>query len=184
MKIAKLPIKDCYKILFKPNKDGRGYFTRTYCKKEFKKFGVNDKWVQNNLSFNKNKSTLRGLHFQTPPFAQDKLVRVVKGSILDVAVDIRKNSPYYGKHVSIVLSADNWKQILVPVGFAHGFLTLEENTEVIYKVTNFYSPENDRGVIWNDKDLAIDWGIPEKEIILSEKDEGQPSFSVLGNYFP
>ena len=184
MDLKRTAIPDIKILCPKKFEDKRGFFSETFNKEVLQSLGINLDFVQDNQSLSVEKGVLRGLHIQTPPFAQDKLVRVVKGSILDVAVDIRKNSPYYGKHVSIVLSADNWKQILVPVGFAHGFLTLEENTEVIYKVTNFYSPENDRGVIWNDKDLAIDWGIPEKEIILSEKDEGQPSFSVLGNYFP
>jgi dTDP-4-dehydrorhamnose 3,5-epimerase len=126
---------------------------------------------------------IRGLHFQIPPYAQDKLVRVVRGSIFDVAVDLRRSSPTYGRHVAHVISAAQWDQILVPIGFAHGFCTLDPDTEVIYKVTNYYSPEHDRGLLWNDSDLGIAWPIAASEAILSEKDQKQPRFSELPVYF-
>jgi dTDP-4-dehydrorhamnose 3,5-epimerase len=126
---------------------------------------------------------MRGLHFQTTPFAQDKLVRVIRGSILDVAVDLRRASPTYGKHVAAVISAEAWNQILVPVGFAHGLLTLEPDTEVLYKVTNYYSPQHDLGLLWNDPALAIAWPVTEADAILSAKDKVQPRLADLPAYF-
>ena len=130
-----------------------------------------------------DKGVIRGLHFQTNPFAQDKLVRVVRGSILDVAVDLRTESKTYGKHIAEVISYDEWNQILVPVGFAHGFCTLEENTEVVYKVSNLWSLDHDKGLRWNDPDLEIDWPVLEKDAILSDKDKIQPFFRDLPKYF-
>jgi dTDP-4-dehydrorhamnose 3,5-epimerase len=121
-----------------------------------------------------SKGVVRGLHYQLPPAAQGKLVRVTRGAILDVAVDIRRASPTFGKHVSAVLSAENGHQIWVPAGFAHGYVTLEDHTEVLYKVTNPYAPELDRGIRWNDPALGIDWRIPEGEALLSQKDQVQP----------
>jgi dTDP-4-dehydrorhamnose 3,5-epimerase len=129
------------------------------------------------------RGVVRGLHFQIPPFAQDKLIRVIRGSIFDVAVDLRRESATYGKHVARVISATNWNQFLVPIGFAHGFCTLEANTEVIYKVTNYYAQEHDRGLMWNDPDLKIAWPIAEGEAILSDKDRKQPRFRDLPHYF-
>jgi dTDP-4-dehydrorhamnose 3,5-epimerase len=171
--------------IFKPKKfgDHRGFFSETYNKKTMSELGVNLDFIQDNHSLSADVGTLRGLHFQTEPFAQDKLVRVVRGKILDVAVDLRNGSPTYGEHVSAEVSATEWNQILVPVGFAHGFITLEPDTEVIYKVTNFYAPDCDKGVAWNDPDLHIDWGISEDEVILSDKDKMQPAFKDLDLYF-
>ncbi|WP_415714128.1 dTDP-4-dehydrorhamnose 3,5-epimerase [Roseibium sp.] len=163
--------------------DQRGFFSETYCKADFERAGLEYDFVQDNHAFSAEKGTVRGLHFQTPPFAQDKLVRVVKGAILDVAVDLRVGSPTYGKHVSAVISAEKWNQILVPIGFAHGLVTLEPNTEVLYKVSNYYSPEHDKGLLWNDPELGIDWGISEDEAILSEKDRMHPRLAELANFF-
>lgn len=170
--------------IIKPVKHGdhRGFFSETYNKKILNDHGLDLDFVQDNQSFSSQAGTLRGLHFQTGPFAQDKLVRVIKGSILDVAVDIRKGSPTYGKYVSAVISAKEWNQILVPKGFAHGILTLEPDTELLYKVTNYYSPEHDKGLIWNDADLQIDWQFS-GDIILSDKDKKQPAFKDLPEYF-
>ncbi len=140
-------------------------------------------FVQDNHTYSAEKGTLRGLHFQIPPFAQDKLVRVVRGSILDVAVDLRTGSPTYGQSVSAVISADKWNQIFVPVGFAHGLVTLEPNTEVLYKVSNYYSPEHDKGLLWCDPALGIDWGLRSTIPILSEKDKNQPRLDELPAYF-
>ena len=163
--------------------DHRGFFSETYNKKTLAALGIHLEFVQDNQSLSAEKGTIRGLHFQTPPFAQDKLVRVVQGSILDVAVDLRKNSPTFGKHVSVVISAKEWNQILVPIGFAHGICTLEPNTELIYKVSNYYSPEHDKGLLWNDPALGIHWPVQESEAILSDKDKKQPRLSELKELF-
>jgi dTDP-4-dehydrorhamnose 3,5-epimerase len=163
-------------------KDGRGFFSEVYTRKGLAEAGLDIDFVQDNQSFSAEKGTLRGLHFQVPPFAQDKLVRVVRGAILDVAVDLRVGSPTYGKHASAAISADDWNQIFVPIGFAHGFITLEPNTEVIYKVSNYYSPEHDKGVLWSDPDLAIEW--PQTDsVLLSEKDRHWPTFQNIPDVF-
>ena len=154
----------------KKHGDHRGFFSEVYSRKALRDAGIDLEFVQDNHSLSAEKGVLRGLHYQMPPMAQDKLIRVVRGTILDVAVDIRRGSPTFGKHVKEVLSAENWKQILVPIGFAHGFVTLEPNTEVVYKVTNYYSPGHDRGILWNDPALGIDWGVSASAAILSEKD--------------
>lgn len=140
-------------------------------------------FVQENHSLSAEQGTVRGLHFQIPPAAQDKLVRVAAGAIMDVAVDIRVGSPTYGSYVSAVLSADNWNQLLVPKGFAHGFCTLIANTQVIYKVTSYYAPEHDRGLTWDDPALNIKWNIARQEATLSEKDSMQPLLAELPDYF-
>lgn len=170
-------------IVSRIHRDHRGFFSETYNKNTLASLGVNLEFVQDNHSLSVERGVIRGLHFQTPPFAQDKLVRVIRGSIFDVAVDIRKGSPTYGKHVARIISATDWNQFLVPVGFAHGFCTLEANTEVIYKVTNYYSSENDRGLLWNDPDLGITWPIAESEAILSDKDRNLPRLSELRDHF-
>lgn len=177
MEIIALDIKEV--LLIKPKQfgDNRGFFSETFRVDKLAEAGFAraNEFIQDNHSFSAPKYTLRGLHFQSPPFAQDKLLRVTRGSILDVAVDIRANSPTYGQYVSAVLSADNWHQLLVPQGFAHGFLTLEENTEVQYKVTGYYSKEHDHGILWSDSDINIDWGLPSGVTpLLSEKDTQQP----------
>jgi dTDP-4-dehydrorhamnose 3,5-epimerase len=163
--------------------DVRGFFSETYNKRNFAEAGIDIQFVQDNHTMSTHSGTLRGLHFQIPPFAQDKLVRVVRGAIFDVAVDIRVGSPTYGRHVSAILSVQAWNQILIPAGFAHGLVTLEPYTEVIYKVSNFYSPEHDKGLLWNDQALGIDWPVRDGEAILSEKDQQQPKLSELPVYF-
>jgi len=162
--------------LIKPTvfEDSRGYFFESYSKKKFIEAGIHDDFVQSNQSLSQ-KGVLRGLHFQIPPFAQSKLVRVIKGSVLDVAVDIRKNSPTYGEHVSLLLSEKNKYMLYIPEGFAHGFLTLENETIFSYKCGNAYNKEAERGIIWNDKQLKIDWNISKP--ILSSKDELNVSFN-------
>ena len=165
------------------HRDHRGFFSETYNRAELAALGVNLEFVQDNHSLSVERGVVRGLHFQIPPFAQDKLLRVIRGSVFDVALDIRRESPTYGKHVARVISAADWNQFLVPAGFAHGFCTLEANTEVIYKVTNYYSPEHDRGLLWNDEDLGITWPVTNAEAILSDKDKKQPRFRDLPHYF-
>ena len=147
--------------------DSRGYFFESYQKEKFLKSGIDADFVQDNESLSQ-KNVLRGLHFQRPPFAQGKLVRVVTGSVVDMAVDIRKSSPTYGQWVKAELSAANKLMMWIPEGFAHGFLVLEDNTIFQYKCTNYYNRESEAGIIWNDPDLAIDWGI--NDPIVSEKD--------------
>lgn len=167
--------------LLRPKKfgDHRGFFSETYNKRALAEAGFDLDFVQDNHSLSVARGVIRGLHFQTPPFAQDKLVRVVRGAIFDVAVDLRRSSATFGRHVSAVVSAEEWNQILVPIGFAHGFCTLEPNTEVIYKVTNYYSATHDKGVYWNDPELGIAWPIRESEAVVSDKDRTQPRFSKL-----
>lgn len=183
MQIFSQNIPDVKVITPKKNEDYRGFFSESYNKKALEVVGIHSTFVQDNHSLSVEKGTLRGLHFQMPPFAQEKLVRVTQGSILDVAVDIRKNSPTFGKHVSVVISAKEWNQILIPIGFAHGFCTLEANTEVIYKVTNYYSAEHDRGIIWNDSDLSIEWPVTEQKVILSAKDKLLPQLKHVKELF-
>ncbi|KAA0577818.1 dTDP-4-dehydrorhamnose 3,5-epimerase [Azospirillum sp. B21] len=183
MDVVSLDIPDVKIIRPKKFGDHRGFFSETYTKKTFEAAGLHYDFVQDNHSLSAEVGTVRGLHFQLPPFAQDKLVRVVRGAILDVAVDIRKNSPTFGRHVSAVISAAEWNQILVPIGFAHGFCTLEPDTEVIYKVTNYYSAEHDRGLLWNDPALGIDWPVTADKARLSDKDHKHPTFAQLGDWF-
>lgn len=154
--------------------DARGFFSEVFNAADLATHGVNVPFVQDNHSLSAPVGVLRGLHFQTPPFAQDKLVRVVRGAILDVAVDIRAGSPSFGRHVAVELSAQNWGQLFVPKGFAHGFVTRTPDTEVIYKVTAPYAPANDAGILWNDPDLGIDWGVEEDAVTLSDKDRRHP----------
>lgn len=171
--------------LIRPGKfgDSRGFFSETYNKQAFAGAGIDIEFVQDNHAYSAQSNTVRGLHFQTPPYAQDKLVRVVRGAILDVAVDLRRGSPSFGQHVTAVISAKKWNQILVPIGFAHGLRTLEPDTEVIYKVSNFYAPEHDKGLLWNDPELGIDWGLDEAAAHLSDKDRRQPRLADLPTYF-
>ena len=163
--------------------DERGFFCETHNAQTWAKAGLYYQFVQDNHSLSCDVGVVRGLHFQTEPFAQDKLVRVLRGRILDVAVDLRRLSPTFGQYVAVELSYENWKQLFVPKGFAHGFVTLEPNTEVFYKVTNFYSPEHDCGVAWDDPDIGIDWGLKKDSAILSEKDRKLPKLKDLQNFF-
>ena len=165
------------------HRDHRGFLSEVYNEKTLAKAGIEFVFVQDNHSLSIEKGVVRGLHFQVPPFAQVKLVRVIRGSVFDVAVDLRRNSSSYGHHVSVVLSADAWNQVLIPVGFAHAFMTLERNCEVIYKVSDYYAPEHDKGLLWNDPELGIDWPISESEAILSEKDSKLPRLADLGTPF-
>ncbi|MBZ9566667.1 MULTISPECIES: dTDP-4-dehydrorhamnose 3,5-epimerase [Modicisalibacter] len=161
--------------------DERGFFSESWSRPRWHEAGITLDFVQDNHAYSAQAGTLRGLHFQVPPFAQAKLVRVVRGAILDVAVDLRQGSPTFGQHVSAEISARQGNQILIPEGFAHGLLTLEPDTEVLYKVTQVYSPAHDKGLRWNDPDLAIDWPITRP--VLSEKDRQQPWLRDLPRYF-
>jgi dTDP-4-dehydrorhamnose 3,5-epimerase len=178
IEVRRLAIPDI--VVLKPQRHGdeRGFFVETYSKKTLAEAGIELDFVQDNLSHSRRVGTLRGLHYQTPPFAQAKLVQVIRGRILDVAVDIRRASPTFGQHVTAELSAENGEQILVPVGFAHGFCTLEPDTIVTYKVTNYYSAAHDFGIRWNDPALKIDWPVNARAVEISLKDAKQPT---LGN---
>lgn len=167
----------------KKHGDHRGFFSEVYKYSEMVSAGIELVFVQDNHSMSAQVGTLRGLHFQSPPFAQDKLVRVARGRILDVAVDIRASSPTFGKHVAVELSAENWKQLLVPVGFAHGFVTLEPDTEVLYKVSAPYAPQNDHGLAFDDETLGIDWRFPSSGLVLSDKDRRHPRLAAMPRYF-
>ena len=165
-------------VVLKPTvfKDNRGYFMESYNQKNINKLLGNVNFVQDNES-ESSRGVLRGLHFQKPPYTQAKLVRCLKGSVLDVVLDLRKNSKTYGIFETIVLSSENKEQLFVPKGFAHGFIVLSESAILSYKVDNYYNPESESGIIWNDPDLNIDWRINKKEIIVSEKDKSLPTFN-------
>ena len=166
-------------VILTPRKfeDSRGFLSESYNKRTLAGLGIEVDFVQDIHSRSVHAGTVRGLHFQTPPFAQTKLVRVVRGRILDVAVDLRRNSPTFKQHVAVELSADAWNQLLIPAGFAHGLLTLEPETEVNYKVSDFYSPEHDRGILWTDPDINIPWPIDPAQATLSPKDTVLPSLA-------
>jgi dTDP-4-dehydrorhamnose 3,5-epimerase len=169
-------------LIIKPQvfADERGYFYETFHRDRFREIGIHDEFVQDNES-KSQKNVLRGLHLQKPPYAQGKLIRVIKGSVLDIVVDVRTNSPYYGKWVSAILSETNKLIFWVPAGFAHGFLTLEDNTIFAYKCTQFYNRDSEMAIRWNDPLLAINWGI--EKPVLSEKDKIAPLFSEFVSPF-
>ncbi len=181
--IEKAEIPDIKIITTKKFVDRRGFFSEVYARRTFAEFGIDLDFVQDNHAFSAERGALRGLHFQSPPFAQDKLLRVTRGRILDVAVDLRRSSPTFGRHVAVELSAENWRQVLVPIGFAHGYVTLEPNTEVLYKVTNYYAPDHDHGLAWDDPQLGIHWGIDADQAILSDKDRKHPRLADLPKFF-
>ncbi len=171
-------------LVFEPAvfEDSRGYFFESYNENIFRQEGINIHWVQDNQS-SSTFGVIRGLHYQLPPFAQSKLVRVLKGKILDVVVDIRKGSPTYGKAVTQKLSAKNKKQLFIPAGFAHGFSVLSEKAEVLYKCDSFYNKESEAGIIYNDPELNIDWQIPLEKAVVSEKDIALPLLATCKNSF-
>ena len=164
------------------NNDNRGYFAETYSHRKYLELGIDVEFVQDNHSFSREVGTLRGLHFQSPPHAQAKLVRCGRGAIFDVAVDIRRGSPTYGQWEGYELTAKNGDQLYIPVGFAHGFVTLEPDSEIVYKCSDYYAPETEGAVLWNDSDIGINWPT-ETDPILSDKDAVAPLFSDLENPF-
>jgi dTDP-4-dehydrorhamnose 3,5-epimerase len=163
--------------------DNRGFFSEIFRESLLREHGIDVPFVQENHSMSVERGVVRGLHFQIPPAGQAKLVRAAAGSLIDVALDLRRGSPTYGKHVAVVLSAAEGNQLFVPEGFAHGFCTLEPNTELVYKVSRYYSAEHDRGVMWNDPAIGIDWPISETEAVLSDKDKRQPTLADLPAHF-
>jgi dTDP-4-dehydrorhamnose 3,5-epimerase len=183
MKVVDTEIPDVKLIFPKKFGDRRGFFSETYSRKGFAAAGIGLEFVQDNHALSADPGTVRGLHFQVPPAAQAKLVRVARGAIFDVAVDIRQGSPTYGKWVGATISAQAWNQILVPAGFAHGYCTLEPDTEVVYKVSDFYAPELEYGLLWNDPAIGIDWPIAPGKAVLSDKDLKMPKLAEVPAYF-
>ncbi|CAN5475910.1 dTDP-4-dehydrorhamnose 3,5-epimerase [soil metagenome] len=182
MKITTTPIEGLLIIEPRLFNDGRGYFYESYNKEKYTAAGIAVDFIQDNQSFSQ-KGAVRGLHGQADPFAQGKLVRGIQGRVIDVALDIRKGSPTYGQHFSVELSGSNNLQFWIPAGFLHGFATLEDNTIFTYKVNNYYDKASEIGVLWNDKDLNIDWGMPQSDALLSPKDEVLPLFSAFKSPF-
>jgi dTDP-4-dehydrorhamnose 3,5-epimerase len=179
MELRPLGIDGVIEIIPKKFGDARGYFAETYARAGFRTAGISPDWVQDNQSLSVEKGVLRGLHFQVSPFAQDKLIRVLRGAIFDVAVDIRKGSPTFGHWVSCTISAAAFNQLLVPKGFAHGFVTLEPETEVFYKVSAPYSATCDRNIFYADPAIGIEWPLPASGAILSDKDRKAPLLTDL-----
>jgi dTDP-4-dehydrorhamnose 3,5-epimerase len=174
LEVTELQIPDVKLVIPRRHNDPRGLFCEIYNSKEFESAGIPERFVQDNLSISSQIGTVRGLHIQSPPHAQAKLVRVSRGRILDVAVDLRRSSPTYGRYAATELSRDNWAQLYIPTGFAHGFCTLEPDTEVVYKVSRPYAPEAERGVLWCDPELAIQWPVNPEDAVLSDKDSRLP----------
>jgi dTDP-4-dehydrorhamnose 3,5-epimerase len=182
IQITPLEIPDILLIEPKRYGDARGFFSETYSRSALAAAGFDREFVQDNHSLSQRRGVLRGLHFQAPPHAQDKLMRVTRGAILDVAVDIRRGSPTFGRHVAIELSADNWRQLLVPRGFAHGFQTLAEDCEVLYKVSDYYAPASEMGLAWDDPALGIAWPL-RAEAFLNDRDMAWPTLANLSPVF-
>jgi len=172
-------------LLLEPRRfgDARGFFVETYNRTRWAEAGIGAEFIQDNHSMSAARGTVRGLHFQAPPRAQAKLIRVAKGAVLDVAVDIRRGSPSFGRHVAVELSAENGRQLYVPEGFAHGFQTLTEGAEVLYKVTDYYAPEAEAGLLWSDPALGIDWPVSPDEATVNLRDAGFPALDELDTPF-
>lgn len=164
-------------------RDERGFFAESWSRKRFGDVGIDMDWVQENHGASTARGTVRGFHYQLPPAAQAKLIRVVRGAALDVAVDIRRGSPTFGRHVAAELSARNFRQLFIPAGFAHGYCTLEPDTEVLYKVDHDYAPDTERGIRWDDPALGIDWPIEAGAAVLSDKDRGLPVLAEQPDVF-
>lgn len=183
MNVIATEIPEVVRVVPKRHGDARGWFSETYRADVLAGAGIADVFVQDNQSFSKEQGVVRGLHFQTPPAAQSKLIRVLSGAILDVAVDIRRGSPTFGRHVAVRLDAENGEQLYVPVGFAHGFCTLVPDTMIAYKVGAPYSRDNDAGILWDDPDLAIAWPVAAGAAVLSDKDRAAPRLAAYDTPF-
>lgn len=184
MQVTPLAIPDV--LLLEPRRfeDARGFFSEVFSRAAFEAAGIPTEFVQDNHSLSRQLGVVRGLHFQVPPRAQGKLVRVPRGRILDVALDLRRSSPTYGQWVAEELSFANWRQMWIPAGFAHGFVTLEPDSEVLYKVTDSYAPDCDRGLAWDDPEIGIDWPVDPGSAVLSDKDRRNPRLADLPPWFP
>ncbi|MGC8468873.1 MAG: dTDP-4-dehydrorhamnose 3,5-epimerase [Acetobacteraceae bacterium] len=184
MTVVRLAIPEV--VLLTPPRfaDARGHFSETFNAERFRREVADVSFLQDNQSLSRARGTLRGLHLQLPPFAQGKLVRVVRGAVFDVAVDVRAGSPHYGRHVGATLSAENGAQLWIPPGFLHGFCTIEPDTEVLYKVTAAYDRGSERGIVWNDPTLAIPWPVAPEDAVLSDKDAALPRWSEGLAWFP
>jgi dTDP-4-dehydrorhamnose 3,5-epimerase len=183
MRIERFNIGGIFSLIPLKREDQRGFFSEIYNRDAMAAEGVTANFVQDNHVYSANRGVLRGLHFQVPPRAQGKLIRCTRGTIWDVSVDIRRGSPTYGKHVSVELSAANWKQLWVPPGFAHGYVTLEADCEVIYKVTDVWAPDCERGIAWDDPDLGIDWRLPPADFVLADRDRAHPRLAQIEEAF-
>jgi dTDP-4-dehydrorhamnose 3,5-epimerase len=183
VRVERLGIPDV--LLLEPRRfgDERGFFSEVFRRDVLAAAGIGHDFVQDNHSLSRAAGVIRGLHFQAPPAAQAKLVRVTRGAVLDVAVDLRHGSPSYGRHVAAELSAANWRQMFIPAGCAHGFCTLEPDSEVLYKVDAYYDPAADKGLAWDDPALGIAWPVAPESAILSDKDRRQPRLAELPRYF-
>jgi dTDP-4-dehydrorhamnose 3,5-epimerase len=177
MKFTETNIEGAYKIQVEKFSDDRGFFGRGYCEKEFLNQGITMQIAQANIGYSKKKNTIRGLHYQLEPYAEDKLVRCVRGSLLDVAVDLRESSPTYGKSIEIELTEDESSLVFIPAGCAHGYQTLTDDTEIFYMVSAFYSPEHERGIRWNDPAIDVKWR-EIHNVIISDKDKNWPDFKI------
>jgi len=183
MQVVPTEIVEVIEIRPVRHRDPRGFFSEIFREDVLQRHGIDVPFVQENHALSVDRGVVRGLHFQLPPAAQAKLVRCTAGAILDIAVDIRRGSPTYGRHVAVRLSADDGNQLFVPEGFAHGYCTLEPNSEVVYKVNRYYSAEHDRGLAWDDAELGIAWPVGAGEALLSDRDRRQPSLAELPAYF-
>ncbi len=181
--VSPLPIADVLLVKTRKFADPRGFFMETFSRRDFRAIGIDVEFVQDNQSLSVRRGTIRGLHFQIPPHAQAKLVRVLKGEIFDVAVDLRRDSPTFAKWCAATLTAEGGEQLFVPRGFAHAFLTLVPDTEVAYKVDDYYSPDCDAGILWNDTQIAIDWPISAADVVVSEKDAKLPRLAQFDSPF-
>ncbi|MGA8601605.1 MAG: dTDP-4-dehydrorhamnose 3,5-epimerase [Beijerinckiaceae bacterium] len=179
----RLSIADVIVVRVRKFADSRGHFLETFRKADFAEMGVDCEFVQDNQAFSAQTGTIRGLHFQVPPHAQAKLVRVLRGAVYDAAVDLRRGSPTYGKWCGARLTADGGEQIFVPRGFAHGYCTLEPDTVVAYKVDSYYAPQSEAGIIWSDSAIGIDWSVPAERVLVSDKDAKLPSLGAFDSPF-